>query len=334
MPNFRALIAERDEQGEVTATVQDVNETLLGADDLADGDLLVRVQHSSLNYKDGLAVLGRPGVVRKYPIIPGIDVVGIVERSNNPQWTSGDRIVVNGAGLGESRHGGFAELAVVPGSAAVAVPQNLSSWAAAAAGTAGDTAALSVLALEAGGVAPKDGDILVTGAAGGVGTVAISLLSRAGFRVIASTGRVEAQGAMLRELGAADVIDRAELSSAGRPLQAVQFAGVIDSVGGPTLATALSRVGYGGVVTCCGLAHSADLPATVLPFILRGITLTGIDSVNAPPLKRRAAWDRLATALDEDLLRSVSTEIGLDEVLSAGERILAGQIAGRTVVTP
>jgi len=331
--SFRALLAEADGQGRVTAAVRELDESRL-PDDLPEGEVLVRVEHSSLNYKDGMAVAGRPGVVRSYPIVPGIDVVGVVERSADPRWQAGQRLVVNGAGLGESRDGGYAQLAVVPGGSAVPVPGSLSPWAAAAIGTAGDTAALSVLALERAGVRPEDGDILVTGASGGVGTIAIALLARAGYRVVASTGRVQERGEALRALGAAEVVDRAELSEPGRPLQKARFAGAVDSVGGVTLANVLASTAYGGTVTCCGLVQGAELPATVMPFILRAVSLVGVNSVNTPLPLRMAAWQRLGSALDESFLRANAEEIGLEQVPAAAERILAGRVHGRTVVTP
>ncbi len=331
---FHALLAESDAEGRVTASVRQLGLEYLVPDELADGQVLVRVEHSSLNYKDGMAVRGLPGIVRNYPIIPGIDVVGIVERSADPRWSPGERLVLNGAGLGESRNGGFAEYAVVPGASAVPVPAGLSAWSAAAIGTAGDTAALSVLALQGAGVTPDSGDIVVTGASGGVGSVAVTLLARSGYRVIASTGRIEQHGELLRSLGAAEIIDRAEIAEAGRPLEKARFAGAIDSVGGATLARLLASTSYGGAVTCCGLVQDAALPTTVMPFILRGVSLHGINSVDAPLDHRLAAWKLLGDTLDDELLRTLAHEIGLAEVPAAAEAILAGRVHGRTVVTP
>lgn len=296
-----------------------------------DGEVLVEVLWSGVNYKDGLALRGDPGVARIDPLVPGIDVVGRVVSGHGVAVDAGDLVVVNGAGLGETRPGGYAERVVVPGDALVALPEAVSPRRAAAVGTAGFTAMLSVLRLER-DVAPGDGEIVVTGAAGGVGSVAVMLLARLGYSVTASTGRLETESDYLRSLGATSVVDRAELAAEGRPLQRARWAGAIDSVGSSTLASLLAQTSWGGVVTACGLAQGSDLPTTVLPFILRGVTLAGVNSVDAPPALRRTAWHRLATDLDLDLLDSATAEVDLADVVDAGRRVLAGETRGRTVV--
>lgn len=303
------------------------------------GEVVVDVEYSGVNYKDGLAMAGRPGVIREHPLVPGIDLAGVVRRSEHPDFAPGDRVVLTGSGLGERVDGGLAEVAAVRAEHLVRLPATISTWQAAAIGTAGFTAMLSVLALERldraspyGAGAVLGGDVVVTGAAGGVGTVAIALLAASGRRVIASTGRADAHGAFLRELGAADVVDRAELSDAGKPLRAARWTGGIDSVGSTTLAGLLASVRPGGAVAACGLAQGADLPATVLPFILRAVALTGVDSVDAPIALRHEAWNRLASDLDPALLRSLSTTVPLGEAPAVAERILAGEVRGRTVV--
>ncbi|GAA2226696.1 oxidoreductase [Herbiconiux moechotypicola] len=294
----------------------------------------VEVLYSSLNYKDGLALAGRPGVVREWPLVPGIDLVGRVSASRSPRLSAGDLVVLNGDGLGEFRHGGFATRARVRPDALLHLPEAISPWRAAAIGTAGFTAMLAVLALEDARVTPDDGEVLVTGAAGGVGSVAISLLAGRGYRVVASTGRAEEQGGYLEGLGATRVIDRASLGEPGRPLQSQAWAGAIDSVGGAALANILAQTLYGGTVVACGLAASADLPTTVMPFILRSVTLTGANSVEAPLTLRQRAWHDLATELDLEALDGMTTTLGLAETLDAAPRILAGQVRGRTVVDP
>jgi acrylyl-CoA reductase (NADPH) len=292
----------------------------------------LEVLYSSLNYKDGLAVLGRPGVVREWPLVPGIDIVGRVTASASPRFEPGDLVVLNGDGIGESRHGGFATAARVRPDALVQLPSGISPERAAAIGTAGFTAMLAVLALQDAGVLPDSGEVLVTGAAGGVGSVAIALLAGRGYQVVASSGRVDEQGDYLRGLGASRVIDRATLGEPGRPLQSQVWAGAVDSVGSHTLANILAQTNYGGTVVACGLAQGPDLPATVMPFILRSVTLTGANSVEAPLPLRERAWTDLAAELDLAALDGMTTTIGLDEVLPAAERILAGQVRGRTVV--
>ncbi len=340
---FRALWVDRGDDG-VTA-----GPTELADDALMPGDVTIDVEYSSLNYKDALALTGRPGVIRDYPLIPGIDLVGTVAASETPLWKTGDRVILNGWGVGETHHGGLAERARVDGEWLVALPDGMDAHHAAAIGTAGFTAMLAVLALENAGLsseqangtgshggrhaaATTDGtDILVTGAAGGVGSIAIALLARAGFRVTASTGRT-AEADYLRLLGASEVIDRASLSEPGKPLQSQRWAGAIDSVGGSTLANVLAQTSYGGTVASCGLAQSAELPATVMPFILRAVTLTGINSVLAPTPLRDAAWSRLAVDLDVELLEAMTSTIGLADAVSRAADVLAGRVRGRLVV--
>lgn len=322
----RAIVVEES----APATLREVDDAFLrqGA---SDGDAVVDVEWSSLNFKDGMALSGDRGVARISPLIPGIDLVGTVaEPDSAGRFSAGDSVVLNGAGIGETRHGGFSERAVVDAASLVALPEAITPRRAAAIGTAGFTAMLSVLRIEQ-DVAPGDGDILVTGAGGGVGSVAIALLSGLGYRVTASTGRPELDG-FLRSLGAADVIDRATLSQPGKPLQRPRWAGAVDSVGSHTLATVLAQTRWGGSVAACGLAQGGDLPTTVLPFILRGVSLRGINSVDAPLALREEAWARLAADLDLDLLDSLTEEVGLTEVAGHAETILAGQVRGRTVV--
>jgi acrylyl-CoA reductase (NADPH) len=301
-------------------------------DDLMPGDVLVDVEYSSLNYKDALALAGRPGVIRNYPLIPGIDLVGSVAASESPRWKPGDRVILNGWGIGETHHGGLAERARVQGDWLVSLPGGMEAERAAAIGTAGFTAMLAVLALERAGIeGSAETPILVTGAAGGVGSMAIALLAARGNRVTASTGRT-GEADYLRTLGASDIIDRATLSEAGKPLQTQRWAGAIDSVGGHTLANVLAQTTYGGTVASCGLAQSAELPSTVMPFILRAVTLTGINSVLAPRELREEAWGRLATDLDPGLLDGMIQTIGLADAAGRAEDVLAGRVRGRLVV--
>jgi acrylyl-CoA reductase (NADPH) len=317
-----ALQVTKSDDGEVEVAVRDD----LSDSELGSGDVIVDVEWSGINYKDGLALAGNAGVMRTSPLIPGIDLVGTVAASDSPRWNAGDRVVLNGWGIGETRNGGLSTRAVVDGEWLVGLPDGISAKRAAAIGTAGFTAALSVIAL-----GDTDGDVLVTGASGGVGSIAIALLAAAGRRVIASTGRPEHRGYLLG-LGAADTIDRSELEAPGRPLQKQRWAGVIDSVGGTTLANALAQTTYGGTVTACGLVGSSDLPTTVMPFILRGVILAGINSVECPRPKREAAWALLTRDLDLELLDSLTNSIGLREAIGAGEAILRGETRGRTVV--
>lgn len=298
---------------------------------LGEGDVVVDVAWSSLNYKDGMALAGDPGIVRTAPLVPGIDLVGTVAESSSADWSPGDQVLLNGAGIGESRHGGFAEQAVVDGGSLVAVPPGISPRQAAAVGTAGFTAMLSVLRLER-DVRPGDGEVVVTGAAGGVGSVAIALLSGLGYSVTASSGRAAEQRDYLTGLGASTVVDRNELAGPGRPVQSARWAGGVDSVGSHTLANVLAQTAWGGTVAACGLAQGSDLPTTVLPFILRNVTLAGVNSVDAPVELRREAWRRLASDLDLDLLDGLTTEIALADVVEHGPRIVEGAVRGRVVV--
>ncbi|HVX06864.1 MDR family oxidoreductase [Humibacter sp.] len=329
--SFRALqVTQQTENGAVTA--HEARVRTLDDDALEPADVEVDVQYSALNYKDGLALAGRPGVLRTSPIIPGIDLVGRVRSSADPRFMPGDHVVLNGDGIGETRNGGFAERAAVRGEALVVVPDAFTVHQAAAIGTAGFTAMLAVLALERGGVTPYSGPVLVTGAAGGVGSVAIAVLAKLGYQVTASTGRGDSEADYLRELGASAILNRADFAEPGRPLQKGRWAGAIDAVGGVTLANVLAQTTYGGVVASCGVAGGAELPATVMPFILRGVTLAGINSVEAPRSLRQDAWSRLARDLDVHLLDTMTSTIGLEDAQGAAGRILAGQIRGRTVV--
>ena len=319
---MRAVVVESDRP----ASVREIEQEFLGT-----GDVVVDVAWSSLNYKDGMALAGDPGVARVSPLVPGIDLVGTVASSGSGAFSPGDLVVLNGAGLGETRHGGFAERAVVDAGSLVAVPEGISARQAAAIGTAGFTAMLSVLRLER-DVRPGDGEVVVTGAAGGVGSVAIALLAGLGYSVTASSGRLAEQSDYLRSLGATTVIDRAELAAAGKPVRRPRWAGGVDSVGSTTLASVLAETSWGGTVAACGLAQGPDLPTTVLPFILRGISLAGINSVDAPVALRREAWARLATDLDLALLDAMTEEVALTDVVELGPRIVDGDVRGRTVV--
>jgi acrylyl-CoA reductase (NADPH) len=324
---FKALVIEKDDAG-YRATVKPVDDTALPA---VDGGVTVDVAYSTVNYKDGLAITGRSPVVRKFPLHAGIDFAGIVSDSSDARFKPGDEVLLNGWGVGESHSGGLAQKARVKGDWLLPVPHGLSLKQTMAIGTAGYTAMLCVLALERHGVAPGGGDVLVTGASGGVGSVAITLLAKLGYRVVASTGRA-AEAEFLKGLGAAEVIDRAELSQPGKPLGKERWAGVVDSVGSHTLANACAGTRYGGAVAACGLAQGMELPGSVAPFILRGITLYGIDSVMAPMARRAEAWARLATDLDLAKLDALTAETSLDGALAAGPEILAGRVRGRLVV--
>jgi acrylyl-CoA reductase (NADPH) len=322
---FKAIRIDKADKG-TTAALTQFDEA-----ELMDGDVTVRVEWSTLNYKDGLALTGKAPVVRRFPMIAGIDFAGTVEQSSHPAWKAGDKVVCTGWGMGETHLGAYAEKARVKGDWLVALPQGLSARDAMAIGTAGFTAMLSVLALEKHGLSPKSGPVVVTGAAGGVGSVATAVLSKLGYHVIASTGRAS-EADYLKSIGAAEVIDRNELSAAGKPLAKERWAGGVDSVGSTTLANLLSMTKYGGAIAACGLAAGMDLPSSVAPFILRGVCLLGIDSVMCPLPPRKAAWQRLASDLDRTKLSEITQEIPLDEVPEWEAKILAGQVRGRIVV--
>jgi acrylyl-CoA reductase (NADPH) len=296
-----------------------------------DGDVTVRVEYSTINYKDGLAVSGKAPVVRRFPMIAGIDFAGTVESSTHAGWKPGDKVILNGWGLGETHLGAYAEKARVKGDWLVRMPSSMSARETMAIGTAGYTAMLAVMALERAGITPEKGPVIVTGAVGGVGSVAIAILSWLRYHVIASTGRMS-EADYLKKLGAAEVIDRQELSGPAKPLAKERWAGGVDSVGSTTLANVLSMTRYGGAVAACGLAAGMDLPASVAPFILRGVSLLGIDSVMCPPALRNEAWRRLATDLDRSKLEAITREIGLSQVIETAGTILEGRVRGRIVV--
>ena len=328
---FKALLVNKTDDAGYACTLTELDEAQLPTS----GDVTVRVDWSTINYKDGLAITGKAPVVRSFPLVPGIDFAGTVTASDHPRWKAGDQVVLNGFGVGEGHWGGLAQMARVKGDWLVALPEGLSARDAMALGTAGYTAMLCVQALQrhwdAAGVKPGSGEVLVTGAGGGVGGVAIALLAAMGHTVVASTGRLE-ESDYLKSLGATDVMDRSGLSAAGKPMQKERWIGVVDSVGSHTLANACASTRYGGAVAACGLAQGMDFPASVAPFILRGVTLYGIDSVMAPLAKREAAWQQLARDLDRSKLQAITKEIGLAEALAAGPAILAGQVRGRLVV--
>ena len=298
---------------------------------LMPGEVTIRVSHSGLNYKDALALTGKAPVLRRFPMIPGIDLAGVVEHSTSADWTVGDSVLVTGWGMGESHYGGFAELARVPAAWPVRIPVGLDAASAMAVGTAGFTAMLCLLALERHGAQPGDGPVLVTGAVGGVGSVAISLLAKGGWYVIASTGR-QSESDYLKGLGAAEIIDRAELSSPGKPLGKERWAAAIDSVGSHTLANVLAQCKRGGAVAACGLAQGMDLPGSVAPFILRNVALLGVDSVMCASSLRAHAWERLARDLDDAHFAQITRTIPLEDTLDSANRILAGEVRGRIVI--
>ncbi|MCJ2041263.1 oxidoreductase [Methylobacterium sp. J-059] len=325
MARFKAWVIEKGEAGQ-SLSFTDFNEA-----DLMDGDVTVRVTHSCLNYKDGLAMTGASPVVRRFPMIPGIDFSGVVEASDHPDYKPGDAVVLTGWGVGETHLGAYAEKARVKGDWLVPLPAGLSPEQAMAIGTAGYTAMLCLMALDAHGLTPKDGPALVTGASGGVGSVAVALLARAGWHVMASTGRA-GEAEYLKSLGAAEIVDRDELSKPGKPLGKERWAVAVDAVGSTTLANVLAQTKADGAVAACGLAQGMDLPTSVAPFILRGVSLLGINSVTTPQAKRRAAWARLADELDLQKLAAMTNRVGLAEVGGLGADILSGKIRGRTVV--
>ena len=323
---FNALVIEKDDQGYRTS-VQQIEDS-----QLPEGEVTVSVSHSTLNYKDALAITGKGPVVRQFPMVPGIDLVGEVESSQHPDYQAGDQVVLNGWGVGEKHWGGLAQKARLQGDWLIPLPSAFTPQQAMAIGTAGYTAMLCVLALEQQGVRPEDGEILVTGAAGGVGSIALALLSKLGYQAVAATGRL-GDTDYLKSLGAVDVIERGLLSEPGKPLARERWAGAVDVVGSHTLANICASTRYGGVVTACGLAGGMDLPATVAPFILRGVTLVGVDSVMCPREKRLQAWQRLAKDLDPAHLERIGQEvIGLQDAIPYADKLLKGEVRGRLLV--
>jgi len=322
---FHGILIEKNDTSSI-AKLASLEEAQLPA-----GDVTIRVAYSTLNYKDALAITGQGPVVRKFPMVPGIDLVGTVEESSHPDFKVGDNVLLNGWGVGEAHWGGLAQKARINGDWLIPLPRGFTAQQTMAIGTAGYTAMLSVLALERNGVTPDTGEVLVTGANGGVGSFAIALLAGLGYTVVASTGRLE-ESDYLKRLGASEIIDRSVLSGPGRPLAKERWAGAIDSVGSHTLANVCASTRYGGTVAACGLAQGMDLPASVAPFILRGVTLAGIDSVMRPRRDRIAAWDRLVRYLDISILKEVTREIGLDAVVQTAKKLLAGEVRGRVVV--
>jgi acrylyl-CoA reductase (NADPH) len=322
---FKAILITKE------GDVQSANETTLGLNDLMDGDVVIAVSHSTVNYKDGLSLTGRAPIARKFPMIPGADLAGVVETSANPKFKPGDKVFVNGYGLSETHHGGYCEYARVKSEWLVPLPSAFTTEDAMAIGTAGYTAMLAVMALEDAGIAPQKGAALVTGASGGVGSVAIALLAKLGFKVIASTGRTEEES-YLKSLGASEIIDRKELGGEPRMLGKERWIGAVDSVGSKTLANVIASTQYGGAVAACGLAQGMDLPTSVAPFILRGVSLLGIESVQMPMPRRLQAWERLARDLDVGKLRSMTRTIGFGDLKQAADDIIAGKVRGRLVV--
>lgn len=322
---FKGILIEKDDAG-YRSSITDLDEKRL-----PDGDVALRVSHSTLNYKDALAITGKAPVVRKYPMVPGIDLAGTVEHSTHPDYKDGDSVLLNGWGVGESHWGGLAQKARLNGNWLVPLPRQFTPQQAMAIGTAGYTAMLCVLALERHGIKPSDGEILVTGAAGGVGSVSIAVLSQLGFTVVAVSGR-PAETEYLKSLGAVDVLDREKFTTPGRPLGKERWAGAVDVVGSHTLANVCATTQYRGIVAACGLASGMDFPASVAPFILRGVTLVGIDSVMCPRHDRLEAWRRLGSDLDTSKLAKISKEVALAEALPLATHLLDGQVRGRVVV--
>ncbi|TMH11249.1 MAG: oxidoreductase [Betaproteobacteria bacterium] len=323
---FKALLLEKTDAG-FRAGIQSLDESRL-----PEGDVLIKVAHSTINYKDALAITNKSPIVRSWPMVAGIDGAGTVIESRHPKWKTGDAVILNGWGVGESHWGCLAEKAKLNGDWLVKLPVAFTTRQAMAIGTAGYTAMLSVLALERHGLKPGDGDVLVTGATGGVGSVAIAVLSRLGHRVVASTGKVE-EGDYLKSLGAAEIVDRSELGAPGKPLQKERWAAVVDALGSHTLANALAQTRRAGAVSACGLAQGADLPATVMPFILRGVALLGIDSVMAPLPLREQAWERLARDLDPAKLEAMIDEVPLERAVSKADALIQSKMRGRIVVS-
>ena len=324
--SFNALLINRSEDKKITSSLETLDES-----QLPEGDVVVDIDYSTLNYKDGLAITGAAPVVRSYPMVPGIDFAGTVSESSHANWKVGDKVILNGWGVGEGHWGGLAQKAKVNGDWLIDLPEALSSYQAMAIGTAGYTAMLCVMALQRNGVKPEDGEILVTGANGGVGSFAIAILSSYGYDVVASTGRPQ-ESDYLMQLGAKECIDRAEMSEPGKPLGKERWAGVVDCVGSHTLANACSTTKYNGTVAACGLAQGFDLPATVMPFILRGITLAGVDSVNAPTTIRQEAWNKLAETLKPEVFEAVVKKIALSDAIETAGKLLKGEVRGRVVV--
>ena len=323
---FKAVLIDKQEDAAQTARVVELEN-----DQLPAGDVLIQVDYSTINYKDALAITGKSPVVRKFPMVPGIDLAGTVLESQHSGWNVGDRVVLNGWGVGEGHWGGLSQRARLNGDWLVKLPDAFNTRDAMVIGTAGYTASLCVDALVNNGVQPGDGEILVTGASGGVGSVAIALLAAAGYEIVASTGKTEEEP-YLKSLGASAIVDRTILSEKGKPMQRERWAGVVDAVGSFTLANACAQTRYRGTVTACGLAQGMDFPASVAPFILRGVTLCGIDSVMAPAEPRQSAWARLARDMDKAKLESIASEIGLEEVVAVADDVLAGNVKGRLVV--
>jgi acrylyl-CoA reductase (NADPH) len=323
--NFRAIRVSKGDSGQTVEMAE------LSESDLMEGDVTVDVEYSTVNYKDALALTGKAPIIRTFPLIPGIDFAGTVRESGNPGFKPGEKVILNGWGVGESHHGGFAERARVRGDWLVKVPDGLDTARAMAIGTAGYTAMLCVMALEDQGVAPGDGEVLVTGAAGGVGSVAIALLSKLGYTVAASTGRT-GEADFLKDLGAASVIDRGEFTGQVKMLAKSRWAGAVDAVGSTTLANVLSQMNYAGTVAACGLAQGMDLPTSVAPFILRAVKLIGIDSVMCPMARRSEAWRRLGRDLDLAKLDALTSHVKLEDVPQVAEDLLAGKVRGRAVV--
>lgn len=322
---FNALVISKDSSG-YHCDLSSLEEA-----QLPPGDVVVKVEYSTLNYKDALAITGKGPVVREFPMVPGVDLAGCVESSQHPDFKAGDRVLLNGWGVGEKHWGGLAQKARLDGHWLIPLPADFSTREAMAIGTAGYTAMLSIMALERQGITPDKGLILVTGANGGVGSFAIALLAKAGYKVAASTGRPQ-EAEYLRTLGAVEIIDRASLAESGRPLQKERWAGAIDTVGSHTLANVCAGIAYGGAVAACGLAQGMDFPATVAPFILRGVTLVGIDSVMRPRADRIEAWQRLSRELARSSIEAISHEIGLGEAIQTAHNLIEGRVRGRIVV--
>jgi acrylyl-CoA reductase (NADPH) len=324
---FRAILLTKNDDGSTRAELSQLDDSQLPSE----GDVTVAVEYSTMNYKDGLAITGKSPVVRKWPMVPGIDGAGTVVASSHPKWKAGDHFLLNGWGVGEGHMGCLGQRAKLKGDWLIQLPNGMSARTAMAIGTAGYTAMLCAMALAENGVKPEHGDVLVTGASGGVGSVAVAILAARGYRVVASTGKT-AEADYLKSLGAADVIDRAELSAPGKPLQKERWAGVVDSVGSHTLANAVAQVRYGGTVAACGLAQGMDFPATVAPFILRNVKLIGVDSVMAPIDRRVAAWSNLASEIKSVTLEKITQQISLADAVIWAPKILAGEVRGRLVV--